>query len=110
MRMLKQRQFAAILTLLIACGLANAQSKLTPSKNELTQSSANLVEATQEYHARSAELVDIQEKEVNKATAKLDVLRQLVAEGLVAKAELEESESTVIATRSLLALPAWPRT
>ena len=63
MRTLKQTLLAAILTLLIV-GLANAQPQSTTSKNELTQSSANLVEATQEYQARSAELVGIQEKEV----------------------------------------------
>lgn len=102
MRKLKQTQFAAILTLLIACGLANAQPEPTTSRTELTQSSANLVEATQQYQARSAELVRIQEREVNKAAAKLDELRQLVAEGLVAKAELEESERLLATLRGQL--------
>lgn len=102
MRTLKQTQFAAILTLLIACGLANAQPKPTLTKDELSKSQANLVEATQQYQSRSAELVRIQENEVNKATAKLDELRQLVAEGLVAKAELEESEQLLATLRGQL--------
>jgi multidrug efflux pump subunit AcrA (membrane-fusion protein) len=101
-RTLKQKQFAAILTLLIACGLASAQPKSTASKNELTESPANLVKATQEDQARSAELVGIQENEVNKATAKLDELRQLVAEGLVAKSELKESEQSLATLRAQL--------
>jgi hypothetical protein len=99
---LKQTQFAAILTLLIACGLTKAQTQSNTSKNEMTQSSANLVEATREYQARSSELVGIQENEVNKTTAKLDELRQLVADGLVAKSELDESEQLLATLRSQL--------
>jgi hypothetical protein len=101
-RILKQRQFLAILMLLIASGVAKAQTQSTTAGNELTQSSANLVRTTQEYRARSAELVGIQEQEVNKASAKLDELRQLVAEGLVAKSELEVSEQSLATLREQL--------
>lgn len=68
----------------------------------MTQSSSSLVEAAQDYQARSAELVRLQESDVSKATAKLDELRQLVAEGLVAKAELEESEQSLATLRQQL--------
>ena len=98
-RISKQTQFAVILTLLIACGVANAQPDPTRPGNELTQSSVNLVDATRQYLVRSAELVRIQESEVSQFTAKLDELRQLVAEGLVAKAELKESEQMLAALR-----------
>jgi hypothetical protein len=93
----KQSYLAAILAVLFACGVASAQSQPVPSGSEHTQSPDNLVDVTKDYQARSQELVRIQEAEVNKATAKLEELRQLVAEGLVAKVELEESEQ-VLAT------------
>src|SRR5688572_4878340 len=99
---LRKIAFAPIITLLIAFGLANAQPEATKSGSEVTQSSAKLVGATQEYQARSAELVRMQESEVTKATAKLDELRQLVAEGLVAKVELEESEQLLSTLRGQL--------
>ena len=78
-RTLKQTPLAAILTLLITCGLANAQPDPAKTTDALEQSSANLVDAAQEYQARTAELLRVQENEVNKATAKLEQLRQLVA-------------------------------
>jgi len=93
---------AAILSVFIAFGLANAQSKPTKSGDELQESSANVVEATREYQARSAELVRLQETAVNQAMVKLDELRQLVADGLVARAELEESEQLLATLRGQL--------
>jgi hypothetical protein len=88
----KQTYVAAILTLLLSCGLASAQSQPGENTSELAQPSSSLVDVTKEYQARSQELVRIQEAEVTKASAKLEELRQLVAEGLVAKVELDESE------------------
>jgi hypothetical protein len=88
----------AMLTLLLACGLANAQTGTT-ARNEVTESSTKLIEATQRYKASSSELLTIQEGEVNKATAEVDELRVLVAEGLVAKAELEIGEQTLAGLR-----------
>lgn len=102
LRTLKQTQFAAILTLFLAFGLANAQEKPTISGNELATPSANIVEASREYQARSAELVRMQESAINKATAKLEELRQLVADGLVARAELEENEQLLATLRGQL--------
>src|SRR5688572_13770961 len=102
MRTLKPTYFAPILTLLMAYGLASAQTKPSISPEALKQSSANVVEASREYEARSEELVRIQETAVNQATAKLDELRQLVADGLVAKAELEESEQSLATLRGQL--------
>lgn len=63
---------------------------------------SSLVDVTKDYQARSQELVRIQESEVNKATAKLEELRQLVAEGLVARVELEESEQLLATLRKQL--------
>ena len=47
-------------------------------------------------------MLSIQDGEVNRATAALDELRMLVAEGLVAKAELETSEQTLAGLRAQL--------
>lgn len=95
----KQTYLASVLTLLLACGLAAAQSKSTTKPGEADQQAASLVEVAQEYQTRSEELVRIQESEVEKAAAKLEELRQLVAEGLVAKVELEESEQLLATQR-----------
>jgi hypothetical protein len=98
----KPTYVAAILTLLLSCGLASAQSQPAEKTSELAQPSSSLVDVNKEYQARSQELVHIQEDEVNKATAKLEELRQLVAEGLVAKVELEESEQQLATLRKQL--------
>ena len=98
----KPTYVAAILTLLLSCGLASAQSQPAEKTSEVAQPSSSLVDVTKEYQARSQELVRIQEDAVNKATAKLDELRQLVAEGLIAKVELEESEQQLATLRKQL--------
>jgi len=97
----KQTLSIAIVTLLLACSLANAQNG-TATIQTVTASSARLINATQQYKASGRELLSIQEGEVNKATAELDELRVLVAEGLVAKAELETSEQTLAGLRAQL--------
>jgi hypothetical protein len=97
----KQTLSMAIVTLLFACSLANAQTG-TAKVQGVTESSTKLIDATQQYKASSRELLSIQEGEVNKATAELDELRVLVAEGLVAKAELETSEQTLAGLRAQL--------
>jgi len=90
-----------IVTLLFACSLANAQTR-TATVQSVTASSPKLIDATQQYKASSRELLRIQEGEVNQATAELDELRGLVADGLVAKAELKTSEQTLARLRAQL--------
>lgn len=102
MRTSKQAYVAAILALLLAGGVASAQSKPSDSGTEPDKSPASLIDVTKETQARSEELVRLQESEVSKASAKLDELRQLVAEGLVAKVELEESELRLTTLRNQL--------
>jgi hypothetical protein len=102
----KQTLCMLIVTLLFTCGLANAQTGRTTVQTatvqSVTASSAKLIDATQQYKASSRELLNIQEGEVNQATAELDQLRVLVADGLVAKAELETSEQTLARLRAQL--------
>lgn len=90
------------LAVLIGCGLANAQTSSVKTKDEIISSSATLIEATQDYQISSKELLRLQESEVSKATAKLEELRLLVAEGLVARVELENSEQSLAALRKRL--------
>jgi hypothetical protein len=110
MKNAKQTWLLAMFTLLMSCSLANAQNDLAKTENEAIQSSteastkasATLMEATQQYKTSSRELLSIRENEVRKGTAKLDELRALVDEGLVAKAELETSEQSLATLRAQL--------
>ncbi len=69
-------------------------------KAAVSNASAELIEATKEYKASSTELLALQEKELTKATAKLEDLRALVTDGLIAKATLEAEEQSVAALRA----------
>ena len=93
---MKSWNYLWIIALLLCCvGTANAQTKPQLSKNEPLASSANLIEATREYKANSENLLQLQEDEIKKATQKLEQLRQLVADGLVAKNELSAAEDSL---------------
>ena len=91
-----------VVLLLCGAGTANAQTKPPLSKNEPPASSAKLIEATREYKANSEDLLRMQEDEIKKATQKLEQLRQLVADGLVARNELAAAEESVAALRVAL--------
>lgn len=97
----KQILVLASLVLLLVCGAANAQVISVADDNEAGDSSP-LIAATQQYKASSAELLAIQEEEVNKAIAQLAELRSLVEEGLVARVELEADEQKLIGLRAQL--------
>jgi len=89
---------AAFLTLFI-CGFAAAQTsapaKPAPAANAL-------VTSTEEFKTTSAKLVPLQEAEVKAASEKLEQLRQLVADGLVARNELDSGEAAVKAAQAKL--------
>jgi len=87
------------LALFIGCGLASAQTASTTTQKKSNSSSANLIQAANQYKAASKELLTMQENEVSKAVAKLEELRVLVSEGLVAKAELEAEQQKLEALR-----------
>jgi len=92
------------LLLFVTFSLGNAQTPgaLGDSASDLTQNPTKLIEATQQYKTSTSELLSIQESEVSKATAKLDELRALVAQGLVARAELEDNEQSLANLRAQL--------
>ncbi|HUS12575.1 MAG TPA: hypothetical protein VMZ30_19050 [Pyrinomonadaceae bacterium] len=93
---------AMVISVFIGSSAVNAQTATTTPQKTISSSSANLIKATQEYKANSAELLALQEKEVDKAAAKLVDLRMLVSEGLVAKAVLEEDEQKLASLRAQL--------
>jgi len=84
-----------IVLLLCGVGIANAQNKPQVLNNDPTVTNADLIEATREYKANSENLLQLQEDEIKKATQKLEQLRQLVADGLVAKNELSAAEDSL---------------
>jgi hypothetical protein len=86
----------------VICGVATAQTTRVTPANEVTQSPTTLIEATQRYKASSEDLLSVQKNDVLNATAKLDELRKLVAEGLVAKSELEHNEQSLAELRAQL--------
>lgn len=91
-----------VVLLLSAVGIANAQGEPAASNSEPTAASATLISGTREYKANSENLLWLQEGELKTATEKLEQLRQLVSEGLVAKNELLAAEDSVAALRATL--------
>lgn len=94
----------ALLTLLVP-GAVFAQpsnkSKTVPV-NQIAQTRSELIEATEKYKASAHEVVQVQEQEIEATTKKLEQLRQLVAEGLVARNELTAAEEELAAAKGKL--------
>jgi hypothetical protein len=97
----RKRKFLCVgllLTLLLVAGDVSAQrkTKKKPAKpepqNELTKLREEFVKATNDYKASLEKLLKIYEENVKKAEEKVTVSKKLLAEGLIAKAQAEESE------------------
>lgn len=71
---------------------AGAQSELVKLREEY-------INATKDYKASLEKLLAIYEANVKKVEDKLDVSRKLLAEGLIAKAQVEENERAVTAAK-----------
>ena len=72
------------------------------SPKEETQFQGTLVSLTEAFKASTQELARLQEEALNKAVQKLEVLRELVADGLVARNELEGAEQNIASMREKL--------
>ena len=87
-----------LLTLMLVAGDVSAQrkTKKKPAKpepqTELTKLREEFVKATNDYKASLEKLLKIYEGNVNKAEEKVTVSKKLLAEGLIAKAQVEETE------------------
>ena len=89
------KQTLAFIALLVSVGaVINAQ---TPTTNQ----SSLLASATQTKASNEA-VAKTQEAEIVSATASLETLRQLVADGLVARVELENAEALLAGLRTNL--------
>ena len=103
-------KITAVLLLLFCAHAASAQttvstksaviqqrsvSKTSRVDNKAPTTTAQLSAATLEYKANSDNVTRLQEEEIKKAESKLEQLRQLVSEGLVARNELAASEQSL---------------
>ncbi len=93
-----QISLCAVILTLCASGFVAAQT--TAIK---TQATTPLIASIDDYKAATAKLIPLQEAEVKTATDKLEQLRKLVADGLVARNELADGEQAVAAAEAKLA-------
>jgi hypothetical protein len=93
-----QSSVCAVILALFAGGFAAAQTAVPVEK-----AVPSLIASTEEYKTATEKLIPLQEAEVKTATDKLEQLRQLVADGLVARNELEASEQALTVAQAKLA-------
>ena len=72
-------------------------------QTELAKLREEFVKATNEYKASLAKLIPYQEEKVKRAEAKLEQSQKLFAEGLIPRAQLEESERLLTEAKSEVA-------
>lgn len=91
----------AVAALLLLCGGATAHARQKSAAAEgLSRARAALVEATEEYKAGTREMIRLKEAEIARAEQAHEQLKQLVADGLVARRELEQSEQALSEKRA----------
>jgi hypothetical protein len=83
-------KFFILSLVLLLSGTAQAQSAKVAAGHP-----ANLIKSTDKSPSAENELLQLQEAEVNKLNASLEQLRELYAEGLIAKVELEQAEANL---------------
>ncbi len=91
--------FAALALLFVG---ARADAQTQKAAEGLSPARAALVEATEEYKAGTREMIRLKEAELQRVEKTHEQLKQLVADGLVARRELEEGEHKLAGTRSAL--------
>jgi multidrug efflux pump subunit AcrA (membrane-fusion protein) len=100
---LKTTNFLGLVALLVfGLGSSPVMAQSQAASKELSESRAKLLESNQNYRTTSEALKKLQQEEIDKAKQKLEELRQLVAEGLVARVELEQAERNVAALQQKL--------
>lgn len=92
----------AALAVLAGAAAARAQKASDPAGG-LSPARSALVRATEEYKASTAEMIRLKEAELAKAEQKQAQLKQLVAEGLIARRELENGEESLKTLRARIA-------
>lgn len=94
----------ALLACLLSCGHAQTK-KPKPAKpvNELARLQEEFISATRDYKASLAKLLATYERDVTKAEAQLAQSQALFAQGLIAKTQLNQSESALAAAKDKVA-------
>jgi hypothetical protein len=101
------------LSLLVSAGSVSGQKKSrkkTPARAQVSGQTSELaklreqyVQATNEYKASLQKLVPLYEAEVKRAEDKLAVSQKLLAEGLIAKTQVQENERTLAEAKQKVA-------
>jgi hypothetical protein len=106
MRTIKHSRFVVVvLTLLFVAGgvgPAGAQTEQGMPQGQPIEPRTALMDSTEEYKASTEYLLRLEETQVKNAAARLEQLRQLFAEGIIAQREIEESEQSLTAAQSKL--------
>jgi hypothetical protein len=80
------------------------KKKPTPAPaTELTKLREQFIQATNEYKASLGKLIPFHESAVKKAEEKLEQSKKLLAEGLISRTQMEESERALTAAKQKLA-------
>lgn len=95
-------QGCLLFTLFLTGIVAQAQVSKTAPANALAKSRNELISAAEKHKTAAQELLVLQDTEIKKAQEKHEQLRHLVADGLVARMELDESERSLNALRAKL--------
>jgi hypothetical protein len=101
MKFINRSRFIIAVCALLICGASvSAQTEPSAPGDQLARSRAELIDATEGYKASTEELLRLEEEEFKRSAGKLEQLRQLFADGIIAKSELEESEQALDAARA----------
>jgi hypothetical protein len=95
------RLFIAALALSV-CGVSARAQGAASAGEELSQVRAELIDSAEEAKASTRDLLALKEGEFKKAEQAHEQLRQLFAEGLVARREVDASENLLAASRAAL--------
>ena len=85
---------------------AQRKSKKKPApapQNELTKLREEFINATKDYKSSLGKLLAIYEGNITKAEEKLELSKKLLAEGLIAKTQVEENERVVAEAKQKVA-------
>jgi hypothetical protein len=104
----KRIRLCALIVIAVLSIDSAAQKKSTKKsapapQSELARLREEFVKATNDYKASLEKLLAIYEGNVTKAEAKLEQSKKLLAEGLIAKAQVEENERLVAAEKDKVA-------
>ncbi len=102
MKFFAQRSLLAAAALVVLFGGAAEARTQDRAAATTPKPLAALAASTEELKARTSELIAVEADKVATASAKLEQLRQLFAEGIVAKIEVDRAEAAMLESNSRL--------